>query len=224
MKTTGKRILVVQPHEILCLGLQTYLQICGLHFASCDLALRLAKAHRLLEEKKPDLVIVDPFMEQNGGIQFLLKLQEYKPVPIAIAYAAHFHLEDIQRCLNAGAAAAVSHQIDGKRLIEICINALTGMRRVVATSVEAPLDRLNSGWRVRGSLLEKLSKQQREVFRLLGSALPVKEIARTMNISARSVETYESRLKESLNLNSNSDLRRAAILHHAWEEAFTETT
>ena len=68
---------------------------------------------------------------------------------------------------------------------------------------------------MRPAVMEILSSQQREVFCLLGTAAPIKEIARRLNFSARSVESYESRLKEALCLTRNAVLRRAAVLYHA---------
>lgn len=222
MITEGKRILIVQSRDIICLGLQTYFEICGLRLASCQRATELAVASRLLEESPLDLVIVDPFMEQGSGLSLLRNLREFKPAPPSIAYAGHFRMEDIQTCLETGAAAVVSHGTDDKTMIKTLVEVLGGTRRIIATSGEGPLDRLSSAWRISPALLEKLSAQQREVFRLLGAAVPVKEIASKLKISARSIETYEARLKEALRLKSNSSLRRAAILHHAWEEVFAE--
>jgi DNA-binding NarL/FixJ family response regulator len=85
---------------------------------------------------------------------------------------------------------------------------------VVATNFESSFDKFSAVWRVTHELIGKLSKQQREVFRMLGEAEPVKEIARKLKISPRSIETYVSRLKDALRLSNNAVLRRAAILHH----------
>lgn len=222
MITDGKCVLIVQSRDITCLGLQCYLEICGLRLASCLRATQLAVARRQLADQVPDLVIVDPFMEQGDGYFLLRSLRDFKPAPLSIAYAGHFRMEDIQTCFEAGAAAVLSHGADDKAVIKTLIDVLGGTRRIIATSGEGPLDRLNSAWRISPTLLEKLSAQQREVFRLLGAAVPVKEIASKLKISARSIETYEARLKEALCLKSNSSLRRAAILHHAWVEVFAE--
>jgi len=219
MTTTRKSILVVQSREILCLGLQSYLQICGLRPTFCEWASSITAARRLTKEKPPDVLIIDPFMEQQNGMLLIQELHARQTAPLIIAYASRFRLEEIESLFKIGVAAIVSHDTDDKSLLKVLLDTIGGARRVVATNLESSFDKLNAVWRVSPALVDKLSKQQREVFRMLGEAEPVKEIARKLKISPRSIETYEARLKDVLHLPNNAALRRVAILHHAWEEA-----
>jgi len=147
------------------------------------------------------------------------ELHARQTAPLIIAYASRFRLEEIESLFKIGVAAIVSHDTDDKSLLKVLLDTIGGARRVVATNLESSFDKLNAVWRVSPALVDKLSKQQREVFRMLGEAEPVKEIARKLKISPRSIETYEARLKDVLHLPNNAALRRVAILHHAWEEA-----
>ncbi|HEV2947899.1 MAG TPA: helix-turn-helix transcriptional regulator [Gemmataceae bacterium] len=56
-----------------------------------------------------------------------------------------------------------------------------------------------------------MSNRELEVFRLIGSGLDTKEVAEVMHVSIKTVETYQARIKEKLNLKSGRELvQRAA--------------
>jgi DNA-binding CsgD family transcriptional regulator len=59
--------------------------------------------------------------------------------------------------------------------------------------------------------IDRLSNRELEVFRLVGSGLDTKEVAEVMHVSIKTVETYQARIKEKLNLKSGRELvQRAA--------------
>jgi DNA-binding NarL/FixJ family response regulator len=58
-----------------------------------------------------------------------------------------------------------------------------------------------------------LTTQQREVLRLIVRGLRVKEVASTLNMSARSVVGIKQKLMLSLNVHSTAELVRFAVEH-----------
>jgi len=59
--------------------------------------------------------------------------------------------------------------------------------------------------------IERLSNRELEVFLLLGKGLDSQEVADSMHVSVKTVETYQGRIKEKLNLKSGRELiQRAA--------------
>ena len=74
-----------------------------------------------------------------------------------------------------------------------------------------------TGRRPRGSTspIEKLSDREFEVFRLLGSGMNTKEVAKALNLSPKTVDVHRGRIKEKLQLKGASSL-----IHHAvrWVE------
>ena len=59
--------------------------------------------------------------------------------------------------------------------------------------------------------LAKLTNREREVLELVGKGLHAKEIAASLNISARTVEVHKSRLMEKLEARNVSELVRFAL-------------
>jgi DNA-binding NarL/FixJ family response regulator len=59
--------------------------------------------------------------------------------------------------------------------------------------------------------LERLSDRELQIFRLIGEGRSVKDIAETLFLSPKTVETHKEHIKQKLNLQSSNDLRRFAI-------------
>jgi DNA-binding NarL/FixJ family response regulator len=61
-----------------------------------------------------------------------------------------------------------------------------------------------------GPSVDCLSNRELEVFRLLGQGLDAAQIAAKMFVSPKTVETYQARIKEKLNLSSGRELLQRA--------------
>ena len=59
--------------------------------------------------------------------------------------------------------------------------------------------------------LEALSPREREVLKLLALGHTHKEVARSLNVSAKTVETYRARIADKLQLKTRADLVRHAL-------------
>ena len=64
---------------------------------------------------------------------------------------------------------------------------------------------------VSGSYVEKLSDRELQVFQMIGKGLGVSEIAATLMISIKTVETHRHKIKEKLMLKNAHKLRQQAI-------------
>jgi DNA-binding NarL/FixJ family response regulator len=65
-----------------------------------------------------------------------------------------------------------------------------------------------------GVLVRRLSNRELEVFRLLGRACTVRQIAREMHVSSKTVHTFRARIKEKLKLSCADELLREALRWH----------
>ncbi len=61
------------------------------------------------------------------------------------------------------------------------------------------------------SLIDTLSDRELEVFQLIGQGLTTGELAQSLHLSPRTIETYRQRLKLKLQLDSAGQLSRAAV-------------
>jgi DNA-binding NarL/FixJ family response regulator len=68
------------------------------------------------------------------------------------------------------------------------------------------------------SPLENLSDRELEVFELIGKGMTTREVADSLNLSPKTVETYRENLKLKLNLENANQLVCAAV-HHMLESS-----
>src|SRR5690606_39197846 len=59
--------------------------------------------------------------------------------------------------------------------------------------------------------IDTLSDRELEVFRAIGNGLRTQEVARSLSLSVKTIETYREHLKAKLNLRNSSELTRHAI-------------
>jgi DNA-binding NarL/FixJ family response regulator len=61
------------------------------------------------------------------------------------------------------------------------------------------------------SVEARLSNRELEVFRLTGSGFKTRQIAAELNLSAKTIETYKTNIKNKLNLANSRELLQHAI-------------
>jgi DNA-binding NarL/FixJ family response regulator len=91
--------------------------------------------------------------------------------------------------------------------------ALDGGTYVSPLLGRAVFDTTQSGNRDSSDRVSRLTPHQREILRMLAEGLSAKEIARKLDISARTVESQKYQLMESLGVESSAQLIRIAIRH-----------
>ena len=97
---------------------------------------------------------------------------------------------------------------------------LTAIRKVLAGEIyvsskmgAALLQRMVGGPpKKQGSLpLDRLTDREMEVFRMIGSGKPVREIAGHLFLSVKTVEAHREHIKEKLGFRTSAELLRYAI-------------
>jgi DNA-binding NarL/FixJ family response regulator len=177
----------------------------------CGAAESAQEAMRAIEELDPHLVILDISLDGPDGLE-LLKTIRARGVALPVLILS-MHDEDTyaERALRAGANGYIMKQKATDKVLTAVRHILSGQMYVsdhVATRV---LHRMAAGADPESSPLSKLSDRELEVFRLMGEGNGTRQIAETLNLSVKTVETYEAHLKEKLSLGSVRELIRYAV-------------
>jgi DNA-binding CsgD family transcriptional regulator len=64
-----------------------------------------------------------------------------------------------------------------------------------------------------GSAIETLSDRELEVFRLLGQGRGTRQIAKELNLTVATINSFRARIKEKLDIKSSSELMLHAMRH-----------
>lgn len=154
--------------------------------------------HPLLSECS--LVIVDLALGDESGIDLIKKLRQL--ALSVLVYSMHEDSNIIRNALDAGAMGYVTKRETFDSLLNAVQSILDG-KLFVSPRAATSLDRQQP--------FEVLTGQQMRIYHLIARGMSNDEIAKDLQISVRTVESYSVRIMDKLNLQSMRELRRQAI-------------
>ena len=158
----------------------------------------------------PDVVIIDISMPNVSGLEAIRQLKAHHLEPKIIVLTMHADATLAVEALRAGASAFVLKESSGDELLTALDRVLSGQSYLAAALTKDIVTLMVSA---ADPSRVALTTQQREVLRLIVRGLRVKEMAATLNMSARSVVAVKQKLMQSLNVHSTAELVRFAVEH-----------
>jgi DNA-binding NarL/FixJ family response regulator len=211
-----KRILIVDDHPIVREGLIQQLNR-EPDLMVCAQASNASQALAAVEKHQPDLVLIDINLPGRSGLELIRDLRAVTTNLPMLVLSMHDEAVFAERVLRAGGRGYVSKEAGGDKLLEAIRHVLGGQIYVSETVSTRLLDSLSSKHPTRTvSPVEQLTDRELEVFTLIGQALETKEIARSLNMSGKTVEAHRAAIKRKLKLKTGPELTRHAVL---WVEA-----
>jgi DNA-binding NarL/FixJ family response regulator len=202
------RVLIVDDHLVVADGLrcllarQKDLEVVGCVASGLD-AVERAQSDR------PDIVLMDYRMPGLDGIEATELVLQRAPGTRVVILSREGDAHHVARALRAGAAAYVTKQASADELIKGIRTAHSGRRYVDArVSGDVLAELAGSG---RGDPTSLLSARERQILQLLTAGRTNNEIAALLSLSARTVETYRSRMMRKLEVRDLASLMRFAI-------------
>ena len=114
------------------------------------------------------------------------------------------------RALRAGAWGFLLKQSAGEELLNAIEQVLQGRSYLTPSLTREVLARMAA---TPDQPAPQLTTRQREVLRLILEGRRMKEIATTLNLSARTVETHKYQMMEALGVDSTAALVKYAVEH-----------
>ncbi len=169
---------------------------------------------RLIEELRPDVLVLDMVMPGPSGLEILEGVRRCSPATRVVVLSMHDDRSYVLRALRGGALAYLLKESSTSDLMQAIHFALQGrhylspalVEHVVAAFLQSqPLDSADR--------YDSLSSREREVLQLLGEGWSSQQIAIALALSKHTVATYRLRLMTKLALHSQVELRRYALAH-----------
>ena len=205
-------ILIVDDHPLFRQGLREMIlrepgwQVCG---EAAD----ATEAMRLVEETKPDLVIVDITLDQTDGIDLIQTLCKKNRELSVLVVSMHDESLYAERSINAGAMGYVM-KLEPPKTVKTAIHrVLAGemyLSHRVAISLVAKLTHGDTA-EPKETPQDRLTERELEVFRLLGKGKDAHQISQELDITVATVNSFRARIKEKLHLKSSTELMLHAI-------------
>jgi DNA-binding NarL/FixJ family response regulator len=168
-------------------------------------------ALRLVEEHRPDVVLLDIAMPKLNGLEVARRVKEAFPDVRVIMLSMHANEEYVLQALCVGASGYLLKDADTAEL-ELALRAVTSGNTYLSPAVskhviEDYVQRVNS----EPGSVDQLTPRQREVLQLIAKGHTTKEIAQAMAISVKTVETHRTQLMKALDIHDIAGLVRYAV-------------
>ena len=182
----------------------------SMQFVVCGETGEAPLARELFLHHKPDLVLVGLRLSGADGIQLIKDFRTLNPVPAILLLSEHADALLAQRVFRAGARAYLSIE-DAPELIRAFDEILAGRPYVGVSVLPLILNSFAGGTKnLRSSDMHSLSDRELEIFSFIGRGLSASELATELNVSVKTIETHQMRMKEKLALHSAAELRQRA--------------
>lgn len=170
----------------------------------------------LVEELRPDVVIMDISMPQMDGIQATERISKMDVPTRVMVLSMYSKPSIVQQVLRKGAKGYLLKSSISEELI-LAIHAAMRDEIYLSPSVSSPLLEnmlMTSENGVNQDMADRLTINEREVLQLIAQGYVSHEIARTLKISETVVDQYSASLMSKLHVQDRLGLLREAIKHN----------
>jgi DNA-binding NarL/FixJ family response regulator len=164
------------------------------------------QALELIRELRPDVVLLDIAMPLLSGMEVLREATATYPEVKIIILTVHETEEYAAHAMRFGAAGFLPKSSASDEL-ELALRTVERGERYLSP-VPAKQDQHTS---VSRPLISELTPRQREVLVMIAKGQSTKDIARSLDISVKTVETHRAQLMERLQIYDVAGLVRYAI-------------
>ena len=212
-----QRILLVDDHEVVRLGLKSLLE----HNAQFEVVGEAATAKEALEQVArllPDIVLMDIRLPGTSGIEACEEVTNRFPEIRVVMLTSYAEDEMLFSAIRAGASGYILKQIGGEDLIR----ALEAVGRGEALLDPAVTQRVFQEVRravkeEEASAFANLSQQERHVLLLVSEGKTNREIAKALFLGEGTVRNYVSSILSKLGVSNRAEAAAYAVEHNLKE-------
>jgi two-component system response regulator DevR len=214
---TKQRILLVDDHEVVRLGLKSLLE----RHPQFEIIGEAASAREALEqvaENHPDVVVMDIRLPGTSGIEACEEITSRFPETRVLMLTSYAEDEMLFSAIRAGASGYILKQIGGEELV----HALEAVARGEALLDPAVTQRVFQ--EVRRAVKEEeasafvhLSQQEKHVLLLVSEGKTNREIAKALFLGEGTVRNYVSSILSKLGVSNRAEAAAYAVEHNLRE-------
>ncbi len=165
------------------------------------------EAIKLIEDLKPDVVILDVSMPRLSGIEVTRRIKSRFPAIGILILSAYDNDEYVFSSLEAGAAGYLLKDVHSREIVEAVRSVYSG-ESVLYPSIASKVIQRAIGGFVRpteNKLESDLTDREVEVLRLASKGASNQDIADTLFISVRTVQGHINNIFRKLNAGSRTE-------------------
>ena len=206
------RIYIVDDHPLVRQGLsqiinnEADMEICGE-------AEDAPQAMKGVGPANPDVIIVDISLRGNNGLELIKNLKAIHENIRILVFSMHDESIYAQRALRAGAKAFVMKKESPTKVVEAIRRIITGEIYVSPSVADQVLHQIVNGPNnaTSTSPIDRLTDRELEVVQLIGRGLSSREVAESLNLSVKTIESHRAHVKEKLSLRNATELVQFSV-------------
>jgi DNA-binding NarL/FixJ family response regulator len=211
------RVLLVDDHEIVRLGLMTLIDDQP-DMKVVGEAGTAAEAVRLVERLDPHVVLMDVRLPGEGGIEATGTITTRFPNTHVVMLTSFADEDLVIRAIRAGAVGYVLKQVGNEELIRAIRAAARGKALLDPSTTVRLLSRVREAERKADSnAFRDLSERELDVLAEVARGKTNAQIGSTLNLSEKTVRNYVSTILSKMNLSNRIELATYAIEHHLFD-------
>lgn len=205
------RILLVDDHPLLREGIARVLS----GEADLSVVAEASDAEEGLEAARaaePDLIVLDLALGDTDGLDLIPRIRKAAGDAEVLILSMYDERLYAERCLRAGASGYVMKEEGAETLLDAARGVLAGEIRVSEKVRDRVLRRV-AGREGSSDAVSQLTDRELEVFRKLGEGASTRDVAESLKISIKTVETHRAKIMRKLDLDHAAQLVQRAV---AW--------
>lgn len=202
------RILLVDDHEMVRLGLKSYLDL----QTDVDVVAESADGRAGVEkalEFRPDVIVMDIVMPEMNGIEATLAILKEWPEAQILILTSYLDNEKIYPVLDAGAKGYMLKTSSADEILQAIRKVAKG-----EIAIETEVSKKVQYHRNHIELHEDLTARERDILGLLAKGYENQRIADELFISLKTVKTHVSNILSKLEVGDRTQAVVYAFQHH----------
>lgn len=204
-QTTKVRLLLVDDHEVVRMGLSRMLSVCE-ELEVVAVASTGQEALRLVQKVHPDLMLLDLRLPDIHGLEVLHSLAGISDPPKVLVLTVHDDSEIVVEAVRGGADGYVLKDASQEKLLGAIKSVAAGEKFFDSVVVQALLETDRHTEEE-----DLLSERELEVLRFLASGFTNKEIAQQLFLSTDTVKTHLSNIYRKLGVSDRAHAVAVAL-------------
>ena len=201
------RVLLVDDHRLLLDAIRNLIEP---EFAVVGTFDDPQKALDAAPELKPDIILLDITMPGINGITAGDELKRLLPKTRLIFLTMNYDLDTAAEAFRLGAFGYVLKSAAGAELISALREVSRGGYYASAALTEGMTGSFVQAFK-QMKRPHDLTPRQRAVLQLLSQGMSMKQVARALNITSRTVAFHKYTIMDHLNIRSNAELMNFAL-------------